>query len=175
MGLFAMKEQSEVHYGEALARARALISAASLRALDFILPPRCASCGVRTERDVGLCADCWPGLSFITDPYCQHCGVPFEFKAPGTSKCSACLRRPPAFDKAFSPLVYEGASRALVLQFKHGDRLGNAALLAQLMAPHVAQFGYDQPILLPVPLHARRMMRRRFFTCPRARQAHSKP
>ncbi|MEM6683306.1 MAG: double zinc ribbon domain-containing protein, partial [Pseudomonadota bacterium] len=80
-----MKEQSGALNHAGLARLGHLVSTASANLLDFILPPRCASCGERTDRDVGLCATCWPNLSFITDPYCQHCGVPFEFSIPGTS------------------------------------------------------------------------------------------
>lgn len=130
--------------------------------LDFVLPPRCAFCGALTDRHVGLCPPCWGELSFITRPFCMQCGRPFEFHIPGTSRCAGCLRRPPGFDKAFSPLVYGDKSRDLILQFKHGDQLAHAQLLAQLMAPHVAVFGFDSPLFMPVPLHAKRIMRRRF-------------
>ncbi|MEM9287790.1 MAG: ComF family protein [Pseudomonadota bacterium] len=132
------------------------------KVLDFVLPPRCASCGALTERQVGLCSACWPGLSFITDPFCERCGVPFEFAVPGRSVCAACLRRPPAFDRAFSPLSYGDMSRTLILQLKHGDRLGHAQLLANLMAPHVASFGLESPLVMPVPLHPWRLIWRRF-------------
>jgi len=157
-----MKEQGQAAQPQPLDIARRWLVDAPRAALDFVLPPRCVSCGVLTERDMGLCAPCWGQLVFITQPYCAHCGRPFEFSIPGTTKCASCLRRPPAFDKAYSPLAYEDASRAIILQFKHGDRLGHAGLLAKLMAPHVAQFGFDRPAILPVPLHRRRIMRRRY-------------
>lgn len=143
-------------------------------ALDFLLPPRCAACGALTDRHVGVCAQCWAKLTFVTRPFCARCGRPFEFQIPGTSQCAACLRRPPAFDQAFSPLVYGETSRDIILQFKHGDQLGHAALLASLLAPHVALFGYDAPYLMPVPLHRRRIIHRRFNQAALIAQALAK-
>lgn len=143
-------------------------------ALDFVLPPRCAACGALTQRHVGVCAACWSDLNFITRPFCERCGRPFEFYIPGTSQCAACLRRPPAFDKAFSPLVYGETSRDIILQFKHGDQLGHAALLASLMVPHMAHFGYSDPYIMPVPLHRRRIIQRRFNQSAMIAQALAK-
>ncbi|MEM7569306.1 MAG: ComF family protein [Pseudomonadota bacterium] len=131
-------------------------------ALDFVLPPRCQACGALTDRQLGLCSQCWQQLSFITQPFCTRCGVPFEFDIPGTSICASCLRRPPAFDVAFSPLVYDDMARTLILQLKYGDRLAHARLLGTLMASQVAQLGLVDPLVLPIPLHHWRLMGRRF-------------
>lgn len=143
-------------------------------ALDFLLPPRCVACGALTDRQVGVCSQCWSDLAFVTRPFCDHCGKPFEFHIPGTSRCAACLRRPPSYDKAFSPLVYGDAARTIILQFKHGDQLGHGRFLAGLMAPHVESFGFDAPYLMPVPLHPWRIMRRRFNQSALLAQALSK-
>lgn len=143
-------------------REGAVLARAGKGLLDFVLPPRCASCGTLTERQVGLCAQCWPKLTFITQPFCARCGTPFEFDIPGTSLCASCLRRPPAYDRAFSPLVYEEMARSLILQFKHGDRLGHARFLGTLMAGHIAHYGLENPLIVPIPLHHHRLMRRRF-------------
>ncbi|MEO0412703.1 MAG: ComF family protein [Pseudomonadota bacterium] len=155
-------EKPRLFFTQLLEREGARAARAGKAALDFVLPPRCASCGALTERQVGLCAQCWPDLTFITQPFCDRCGTPFEFDIPGTSLCAACLRRPPAYDKAFSPLVYEAMARSLILQFKHGDRLGHARLLGTLMAGQIMQFGLENPLIVPIPLHRRRLMRRRF-------------
>lgn len=144
------------------AKERAIAARLGVSVLDFVLPPRCIACGVRTERQVGLCGSCWSDLHFVTQPFCQRCGVPFEFDIPGTSICGSCLQRPPAFDKAFSPLVYDAVARDLILQFKHGDRLGHAKFFGNLMAAQVPLFGFEDPIFMPIPLHHWRLMHRRF-------------
>lgn len=132
------------------------------RVLDLLLPPRCYGCGEEVQRQGTLCASCWSGLHFISSPRCRLCGYPFDYALPDSSLCGACLAHPPGYDKAVSALVYDDASRKLILSFKHGDRTETAPSLAQLMA----QAGQDclsrADLIIPVPLHRGRLFSRRY-------------
>lgn len=142
----------------AFAQARTLAA----RALDLLLPPRCYGCGEQTDAQGRLCASCWSGLAFITDPQCAACGWPFEYHVPGESLCGACHARAPKFRRARSALVYDDASRPLILAFKRGDRTEIARPLAALMRRAAAPLIEEAALIMPVPLHRRRLWGRRF-------------
>ncbi|HEY0832814.1 MAG TPA: ComF family protein [Azospirillum sp.] len=133
-------------------------------ALNALLPPRCLSCGRPVDRQGGLCPSCWGGLTFITAPFCACCGLPFAFtEGDGESMvCGACMAAPPAFARARSVLVYDDASRPLVLGFKHGDRTHAAVAYGAWMARVGADLLADADLLAPVPLHRWRLFRRRY-------------
>ena len=143
-------------------------------ALDLALPPLCPGCRAPTGAAHALCIDCWSGLSFISGASCVRCGVPFEVPVDGPLSCEACLRHPPVFDRARAPLVYDEASRGLILRFKHGDALP----LARLSAPWLTQAG--GPLLaradavLPVPLARSRLWKRRYNQAALLAQAVAK-
>lgn len=132
------------------------------RALDTLLPPRCYACGAAVSRQGELCGPCWAGLTFITEPMCRICGYPFDFAAPGESLCAACHARRPAFDRAKSALVYDDASSSLVLAFKRGDRTHLTEPLGRLAARAGGELLAEADLILPVPLHPRRLFARRF-------------
>lgn len=129
---------------------------------DAVLPPLCPSCKVIVDRPYSLCLPCWSALTFISDPMCRICGDPFEIAPPGDLVCGACLAEPPLWHAARSAVRYDEASRALILGFKHGDRLHLSALFAGWM--RIAGAGLLEPgaVLVPVPLHRWRLLSRRY-------------
>lgn len=130
--------------------------------VDFLLPPRCFSCREAVATQGGLCAECFSGLSFITEPVCGGCGYPFAHDLPEGTLCGACTRLRPAFDSARAALVYNEASKRLVLGFKRAERTQGLGTLARWLARagHNALRGTD--VIVPVPLHRKRLFARRF-------------
>ena len=76
--------------------------------------------------------------------------------------CAACIARPPGFDCARAPLAYDDASRPLVLGFKHGGRSELIARFARWMAMAGTECLADADAIVPVPLHWRRLVARRY-------------
>jgi len=134
--------------------------------LDILLPPRCANCGV-LARTPGLCATCWQQLNFITAPYCARCGAPYPYAGAALAgPCAECVQAPDstarALDKGRAALVYDDGSRSLLLGFKHADRTDRTGLLACWMAAAGADLWSDADLIVPVPLHWRRLWMRRY-------------
>lgn len=133
-----------------------------LAALDLLLPPRCLGSGKIVDTPGMLDAAFWRELAFISAPACTCCGMPFGFDVAEGSLCAACIDTPPDFDMARAAVVYNDASRQLILDFKYGDKTHAARTflpwLRQAGAPLLAQ----SDIILPVPLHTRRLWQRRF-------------
>lgn len=131
-------------------------------AAGLLLPRRCISCGAPVDSDGALCADCWPALRFLGPPQCAACGYPFEYDPGVGTLCGACTARRPAFDRARAVFAYDEASRAPLLAFKHADRTDAAPAFARLMATAAAELLPDAGLVVPVPLHRRRLIARRY-------------
>jgi ComF family protein len=134
------------------------------RGLDLLLPPQCPVCGTLVDAAGRLCALCFGRMSFITAPLCQGCGVPFATMADAgpTGRCLACMLRPPRFARARAALRYDEAARRLILPLKHGDRTELARILAGMMARAGSTLLAEADLLVPVPLHRRRLASRRY-------------
>ena len=130
--------------------------------LDTILPPRCMRCGALTSTPNQLCATCWRPLTFITDPLCKICGLPFPHPVGIETKCGTCMAYPPLFTKARSVMRYDDGSRPLLLAFKHADRTDAAPLFARWMTRAGTSLLNQTDLLIPVPIHWRRLLERRY-------------
>ncbi len=139
-----------------------ILKRSGTRFLDVLLPPRCPSCRTIVERDSSFCAPCWSRLQFLTAPMCACCGLPFPYTTATDALCAGCLETRPPYDSARAPLIYNKTSAGLVLGLKHGDRTGLARVMAAMMARAAAPILADRPLLVPVPLHTRRLRQRRF-------------
>ena len=143
-------------------RIRSLLMVAGTRLLDAVLPPLCLGCRKLVDRPGSLCTGCWSGLVFISSPKCEICGTPFETAPPGESICGACHAVPPLWAKARAAVLYDAASRPLILGFKHGDRLHAAPLFIGWLGLAGAEILETADVLVPVPLHPRRLIARRY-------------
>ncbi|MGH6890973.1 MAG: ComF family protein [Dongiaceae bacterium] len=130
--------------------------------MDAILPPRCLKCGEIVADPGSLCGRCWPALRFLGAPCCACCGLPFEFDMGESSLCAGCIADRPLFDRARAALIYDDASRDLILRFKHADRIDGAATFAGWMARAGAELVASADVIVPVPLHWWRLVRRRY-------------
>lgn len=131
-------------------------------AVSLIYPSSCLSCGVQVQDDFGLCGTCWGETEFLTGATCDCCGVPLpgEAAAGEVLRCDACLTDPPPWTRGRSALAYTGQGRRLVLAFKHGDRTDLARPASRWLARVGRDLLQDDPILVPVPLHWSRLLRR---------------
>jgi ComF family protein len=83
-----------------------------VRALDLLLPLRCALCG-RGERL--LCSACLGALVPVGPPLCARCGTPTAWPV---ERCAECAGRRIAFRTARSAVAYDDTGRAFVRAWK---------------------------------------------------------
>ena len=142
------------------------LSDSALRAgrflLDALLPPRCLGCGEFVADPGALCSPCWRRLAFLEPPGCSCCGLPFEHAIGIAGLCGLCAAARPPFRRARAVLRYDEGSREFILRFKHADRIEAAPAFARWMARAGAELIEDCDLLAPVPLHWRRLLRRRY-------------
>lgn len=130
--------------------------------IDTLYPPRCLACSEPTDAPHGLCPACWRETDFIAGPACRSCGLPLLGEAGPEDICEGCQRHPPAWNRGSAAFLYRGAGREMVLAFKHGDRLDLTRPLARWMAQNGRPLLDMADLIVPVPLHWRRLLRRRY-------------
>lgn len=148
--------------------------------LDFVLPPLCPITGLRVEEAGLISAEAWEGLEFIETPFCHQCGMPQEFiedtsaKAGADLLCAICLNNPPSYDVMRAVWRYNDDTARLIMRFKHGDQLH----LVRSFLPHLKRAVHDLPtqhsIIVPVPLHPMRLLKRLYNQAGLLAQALSK-
>jgi ComF family protein len=145
----------------AFKRALGLISPRGL-ARRLALPPVCLACEKPVASEGALCAACWGDTHFISPPCCERLGIPLPAGMLAGATSLRGFTHPPAFDRARAVLRFEGAGRRLVHRLKYGDRPDLAPTLARWMARAGEGLLEGADLLVPVPLHWRRMTGRRF-------------
>jgi ComF family protein len=132
-------------------------------ALQVLYPPQCISCAAPVLSDFGLCADCWRETPFIAGLVCDQCGVPL----PGDSSdeavlCDDCMTIARPWAQGRAALSYSENGRRLVLALKHGDRMDLARPASGWMLKAAGPILQPGMLVVPVPLHWMRLVRRRF-------------
>jgi ComF family protein len=131
-------------------------------ALDFVFPPMCVRCRSLVAEPGNLCAGCWQEIAFLDGPGCQCCGLPFDLDPGPETRCAACHADPPSFDCARAVMRYDDASRGPILALKHADRLDLVPGFARWLDRAGRELLDDIDFIVPVPLHASRLWRRRY-------------
>jgi ComF family protein len=127
--------------------------------LDFALPPRCAGCAEVIEEVGAFCPDCWGGMEWLGNGGCQTCGLPLV--ATEADQCGRCMADPPKLDRMRAAVAYDDRSRSIVLRLKYGRKVALARTMARYMAP-LGELGCGGALVMPVPLHRRRLWSRGF-------------
>jgi ComF family protein len=139
-----------------------LIRRISVTATNAIIPPTCLACDSAVGHPGLLCPVCWSSLRFIEKPYCAVLGSPFSYD-PGEGALSAqAIASPPVFNKARSVLLYDEVPRVLVQGLKYSDRTELAPWMAKWMLRAGKELFSDDCLIVPVPLHRWRLLKRKF-------------
>ena len=130
--------------------------------VNFIFPPSCPLCNARVETHGELCADCWTSFNWIDGAKCVKCGFPFasSFDLGPNMMCPTCAAGKCELDLIRSACVYDDASRAAMLPYKHAGRIQYARFMSRAMIWALRDTDIKPDIVMPVPLARRRLFQR---------------
>ncbi len=132
--------------------------------LDVLFPARCLLCNeqLRPGTDILFCPSCGGRLTIIQPPLCSCCGRLLPDSAAG-HLCGACLRQRPFFSKARALFIYDRFSAPLIHDFKYrGRTTGQRTFSALLRRSPIRQELNIPELIIPVPLHHKRLRQRGF-------------
>lgn len=131
-------------------------------ALNLLFPPQCLGCKTLVEQDGALCQACWGEMVFIAEPVCERCGFPFDYALGEGALCAECLSEPPLYTQARAVLRYDEHSHRLVLPLKFFDQTHAVPTYTQWMLRAAHPFLERCELVVPVPLHWRRLWQRKY-------------
>ncbi|TIV66500.1 MAG: ComF family protein [Mesorhizobium sp.] len=139
-----------------------------------LFPPVCAGCRRHVSRPGVLCGACWPKLRLLERPWCPVMGTPFTHDMGEGFLSAEAIADPPPFERARAAVVYSGVARQMVQGLKYQDRTDLAPWMARWMMRAGAELIAEADIVVPVPLHWRRFLRRQFNQSAELARAVSK-
>lgn len=132
------------------------------RAIAAIYPPQCLTCDAMVASDFGLCPACWRDTPFVSGLVCCKCGSPVAGEEGQEVLCDDCLAVERPWSAGRAALLYRDNARRMVLALKHGDRMELARPAAQWLRQAAAPLLRPETVVLPVPLHWWRLIRRKY-------------
>jgi len=159
--------------------------------LDAVFPPKCLVCsrlfkpaaaagsiqpsrggpkigGTLTEfyqlLSASCCPDCLQDFVAISSPLCECCGMMFKGHEDDDHLCGECLMQPKEFRMARAALVYGHQLMAVIHRFKYAGKTRLARPLGRLILCAYLRHWHNEKVdlILPVPLHPKKMRRRGF-------------
>jgi len=134
--------------------------------INFFLPPRCLFCGQIMDGfpNIPACSSCLAALIFFSSPKCPKCGIGFAASVGPDHLCVRCLNNELHFTSARALGPYEGLMAELITRFKYQGATYLAHPLGMLLAGYKdTDFSLANiDLLVPVPLHPRRLRERGF-------------
>ena len=131
--------------------------------IGALYPPQCITCDALVATDFGLCGDCWRETPFISGCVCAKCGCPVPGDAEDmTVICDDCLRVARPWSQGRAAMLYRDNARKIVLALKHGDRMELARPAAAWLARAAEPLIRPETVVVPIPLHWWRLIRRRY-------------
>ena len=128
--------------------------------LDLLFPSVCVVCGKPAAGSLCLCDSCLAGVRYPGFPLCVRCGTPFKTDNGGDHLCGSCLRNPPPFACARAVALYESPVDTLLHRLKFSADRTVLSTLAALAAPVDLSAFSSCDLIIPVPLHRRRLQKR---------------
>ena len=124
--------------------------------LDLLLPMRCLGCGQEGEF---LCLCCTTALPRLEPPFCNICADPGVI-----GNCGSCREQARKGERMLegirAPYLLEGVIRAAVHSFKYRNVRAAAPCLGRLLAQYLAANPLPGDLLVPVPMHPRKLRQR---------------
>lgn len=135
--------------------------------VNLVFPPVCPVCKTRLkgkEEDLIICTNCRTAIRPVRPPLCPRCGLPVPAGDGAGYLCGSCLQERWYFDIHRTSSIYEGALKEAIHRFKYGRVFPLAKVFGDLLQPTLKALSHDYPVdvMIPVPLHIRRLRERGF-------------
>ena len=128
-------------------------------ALNIIMPQRCLCCELPAHPCLPICALCYQNLPWLNNA-CQRCAMPLQDTAG--SICGRCASNPPPWSKCITLWRHRPPVSSWINQLKHGHKLQLARCFGILIAAELQNQNQNVDVILPVPLHKKRLQQRGF-------------
>jgi len=136
----------------------------SLTILEFFLPRLCLFCGaaVGEKARMAVCPECEGKIQWAASPRCLCCGKVFASREGEDRMCGSCQQEPPPFRQARAAAVYDGPPAEAIKRLKFNRQLAYLPVMQEWLKPLALVMAEQADLIMPVPLHPRRLKSRGF-------------
>jgi len=131
----------------------------------WLLPPICLLCENFLQSREAICKSCKNDLP-ILPKHCLQCAQTLSSPNEMILTCGTCLKKPPPFDKIFALFPYEPPITQFITLLKFHGNFKYASLFAEYLIQKIQTEWYQDHslphLILPVPLHTKRLKERGF-------------
>lgn len=133
-----------------------------IRSLLDMLYPRRSKCEICGRPDAGaICSACMAALDHLQGITCIHCGKQLGSKYT-YSACPDCRNGIFHYERAYSCFNYSGLGKMLIHKLKYEGKIRLAGVIAGLMKDRLKNEGLKIDAIVPVPIHANKLLERGF-------------
>lgn len=119
----------------------------------------CYLCKSITNNHYQLCRYCCTRLPW-NNSACYYCSYPLQTINP-LMRCGDCMINKKMIDHCQAPLLYTQPIKHVIAQIKFHKQLHFIKLLSQIFLKHI-RYEQQHDIIIPVPLHKKRLAQRGF-------------
>jgi ComF family protein len=134
--------------------------------LDILFPPLCHVCKtyIPNSGSIHICAACSEKIIPVSSPKCTVCGIPFNTENGIDHVCGACATASRPYVSARAAVHFAGPAQDLIHRLKYGKKVHLSRPLGLVAVRHLAGFLDETGVemIVPVPLHPRRLRERGF-------------
>lgn len=125
--------------------------------LRLFFAPQCPICD-RTQEDENICSSCFSKLRFLSMA-CKKCQEPFKYKVDGVDICLSCSGKNLNFyDEMRCALVYNETLKNMIVNFKNHACFYLSKIFAKFIINKCPDFFHKNALIIPVPLHKKRLL-----------------
>ncbi|MES9832502.1 MAG: ComF family protein [Candidatus Thiodiazotropha sp. DIVDIV] len=127
----------------------------------YLYPQSCLLCGSNADFETRFCQTCYEKLPF-NHHACPYCALPLPVNTAEGTRCGGCLQQQLPYHSCITALRYEPPLSRLISNLKFRQHLHLTLPLAKLLIHRLAEPDDPPELILPVPLHPRRLRERGF-------------
>jgi ComF family protein len=124
--------------------------------IEFVFPTACAACG---KLGPMICSPCRSRFDAIESPICLRCGYP---STTSVVTCLSCKVEEFNLNQSRACFQYSEPLETVIKQYKYGGLHALSEPLGNLMAQKWPNWAQLPDIIVPIPLHIRRLRSRGF-------------
>lgn len=133
--------------------------------MKFNRQHHCLFCGAKCKSHYRVCDPCYQDLPWVGS-HCIYCSRPIC--ADQNSICGQCITQKHPYNNILTPFYYQPPISTFITSLKFKGEFNLAKVLANLMLPALTKHYGDHvlpEILIPIPLHNKRLYDRGFNQC----------
>lgn len=162
MGSRCLNQKHGIYYSNFICYKTIMINQFLHLIFNSVFPNHCLLCNKKSNTGKDICDRCWIDLPWLLS-CCYQCAKPINIAHNEPLYCGDCLKDPPPFDATIAPLQYQREIISLITKMKFYDNLSATRFFAELITEKImaqASFNEFPELLIPVPLHPKRLRQR---------------